>query len=424
MNKTLYDRAGREFIEHFGRPHAAAAYAPGRVEVLGNHTDYNEGYVLSAAINFGIFFLVSPSHDNACRIAAPDVDDETSFPLSNIRPSTEKPWVNYVKGVLAKLKDHGTIEKGFDGLVTGDIPLSAGLSSSAALEMAAGLSLCSLYGLTVDPLALARIGQAAEHEFAGARTGLLDQITSLFGRAGELVVSDFRSLEVDTVPLGKDACFLVCNTNVRRALVEVDTVPLGKDACFLVCNTNVRRALADGEYNTRRERCEEAARFFETVLGHPVTALRDVNWSEWKEHSRKMDPVAARRAAHIIGENARVLRGRDLLRDRDLHAFGRLMFESHGSSIENFENSCRELDFLVAQARRLPGVLGGRLSGGGFGGSAVLLLHPRDTDVIAKALCSAYGKEFGCPCDVHTIAPSAGAEVIQTRSPGGDASPP
>jgi galactokinase len=380
-------RLVRQFAEHFGRCHTVTAYAPGRVEVLGNHTDYNEGYVLSAAINMGTCFMAAPSPDNTCRLVAGDLMKEVTFDVTSRTPVKKPSWSNYVKGVFVKLHDRNKAGTGFWGMFLGNLPLGAGLSSSAALETASGLALASLYGMDVPKLDLAKIGQAAEHEFAGVKCGLLDQISSLFGRENHLVMSDFRTLKAENVPMGEDACFLMCNTRAKHSLV-------------------------DSKYNERRAKCEEAARFFSSTLAHPVTALRDVSWEEWKKHSPSMEPVAARRSAHVIGENTRVLEGRELLNHGDLAGFGKLMFESHESSIVNFENSCKELDFLVSAAKKIPGVLGARLSGGGFGGSVVVLLHPRDVEAAGQALAAAYNREFGHPCDARVVVPSAGARVL------------
>jgi galactokinase len=386
-SQELYEIASAAFTERYAGPHTTAAYAPGRVEILGNHTDYNDGFVLSAAINFGTWFLATPSEDTTCRLTALDVQEETTFDLSSPAPSKTHPWANFVKGVFAKLGEHGRIDSGFLGLFYGNVPLGAGLSSSAALEMAAGKALGSLYGIRTDDLTLARIGQAAEHEFVGAKCGLLDQMSSLGGRKNQLILTDFRTLTLDYVPTGDDAAFLMCDTHVKHSLV-------------------------DSKYNERRARCEEAASRFASCLPHPVSALRDVDWSEWERHSPDMDPDTARRAAHVIGENTRVLKGKELLDRGDLEAFGALMFESHESSRTNFENSCPELDLLVDTARQIPGALGARLSGGGFGGSVVVLIHPRDAEVVAAALRTAYGKEFGQPCDTCVIIPSDGARVL------------
>jgi len=383
----LLAAAAEKFKTWFGSPHAVAAYAPGRIEVIGNHTDYNEGYVLSAAINMGTCFLAAPAPDDGCRLVAGDLMQEVRFSMRDVQRDPDNMWANYVKGVFAKLLPHIHGDQGWNALFFSSVPLGSGLSSSAALEMGTALGLCGLYGITRPALEIARIGQAAEHEFAGVKCGVMDQISSLFGKAGHLVKSDFRTLQIETTPLGSDFCFLVVGTNARHALV-------------------------DGAYNERRHSCEAAAAWFAGVLGHPVTALRDVSMDEWVAHHGKMPPLAARRAAHVIGENERVQAGAEALRRGDVAHFGFLMFESHHSSIVNFENSCPELDFIVDHARRIPGILGARLSGGGFGGSAILLVHPRDAETAAHAISGPYLRKFGHACTVRTVNPSDGARLL------------
>jgi len=387
QNQAVYEELLRTYRAHFRRDPDVAAYAPGRIEVIGNHTDYNEGFVCSAAINHGTFFAAARRDGPACRLVAADLMKEVVFDTSRVEPSADDRWSNYVRGVFAGLRERADIPAGFDAMFLGNIPLGAGLSSSAALEVSAGLALARLYGIGLDRLSLARIGQAAEHRFAGVKCGLLDQISSLFGAEGMLVQTDFRALDVTNVPVGKDACFLMCNTHVRHALV-------------------------DGEYNRRRAACEEARDHFARVLPHPVRALRDVTLEEWRTHRAGLPETVARRAAHPIGENERVLAAADALAAGDLGRFGRLMFESHESSRINFENSCAELDALVAAARGVAGVLGARLSGGGFGGSVVVLVHPRDAETAGAALANAYAAAFGKPCEVRVIRPSAGATVL------------
>ncbi len=384
----MYDTLVKQFENHFGHAHTVGAYAPGRVEVLGNHTDYNEGYVLSAAINFGTCFVAAPSRDATCRLVAGDLTAEVAFDVHRPVPVRENTWANYVIGVLAGLQAHGQTGHGFIGMFLGNIPQGAGLSSSAALEMCAGLALGKLYGIEVDKLEMARIGQKAEHEHAGVKCGLLDQVSSLFGAANALVMTDFRSLEVETLPMGDDAAFLMCNTKSKHALV-------------------------DGEYNERRGHCEQAAACFKDALDHPVSALRDVSWAEWEVHAPRMDPLTARRAAHPIGEDERVLAGRRLLDAGDLAGFGRLMFESHASSVNYFENSCEELDTIVNAAKEIPSVLGARLSGGGFGGSVVALIHPRNADTVSAAINAVFERAHGYPCDISAITPSEGAHLIE-----------
>ncbi len=383
----LATRVRSDFRDRYGSDPEILAYAPGRVEVLGNHTDYNEGFVLSAAINMGTCIALSLRKDSKARIFAANKDDGTEIDVRESTAAAANHWSSYVIGVLAGMQAHTDCRTGFDALVAGDMPLGAGLSSSASLEVATALGLERLYATGLTKLDIARICQKAEHDYAGVQCGLLDQITSLYGEAHHLVMSDFRSLDIEPLPIDADACLLLCQTNVHHALV-------------------------DGEYNERRRACEAAASYFSSVLDHPVTALRDVSPAEFEAARGGLDPLIARRAAHPVCENDRVLRGRDYLHAGDLERFGQLMFESHESSRENFENSCRELDFIVGEAKRIPGVLGARLSGGGFGGSAVLLTHPRDADAAGHALKTSYARTFGQACKTYVLAPSAGAHVI------------
>ena len=375
-----------KFSSVYQRSPFVTAYAPGRVEILGNHTDYNEGLVLSAAINFGTFFAVAPRQDNLVRLTAGDLMKTVEFPVDKPEPTKENSWSNYVKGVIAGLAAHGTVG-GFEALFYGNIPQGSGLSSSAALEMSAALAIAKLFEISVPPVTMAKIGQTAEHDYAGCNCGLLDQASSLFGKKGCLVRSDFRSLTFDTVSIGNDVCFLLFKTHTKHALV-------------------------DGAYNERREACERAAKFFAGVLPHPVTALRDVSWKEWSDHRAELDPLTAKRAAHPIGEDERVLSAAGLLRDRDLEGFGRLMFESHDSSRYNFENSSPELDTVVDAAKSTPGVLGARLTGGGFGGSVVALVRPDDADAVERAIGTAYAGKYGTRCDTRAIVCSDGARVL------------
>lgn len=384
MDVRVRERLVAIFAEHFGGAPSLVAYAPGRVEILGNHTDYNEGYVLSAAINRGTWFAVRRTTGRQCRLVAGDLRQEAVFDAADPQPCAEAPWANYGIGVWAGLKERLPAGAAVEAAFLGDIPLGGGLSSSAALEMSTGMALAGLFGIEVPRLDLARIGQAAEHRYAGVRCGLLDQISSLCGREHALVMTDFRTLQVETVPMADSVVFLIFNTHVKHRLV-------------------------DSAYNERRERCEAAVGEFARLLERPVRALRDVSWPEWEREASRMDPVTARRAAHVIGENQRVLQGRERLRSGDLPGFGRLMFESHESSRLNFENSCPELDALVQAARGTSGVLGARLSGGGFGGSAVVLVEAAAADAAVRRIRQAYEASVGQPCDELTVVPSQGA---------------
>lgn len=385
---ALIERLVERHRRRYGIGPGFAAYAPGRIEILGNHTDYNEGFVLSAAIDAGIAYGLSASGTPDCRLYSADFERSAACSAAEPGRSDEERWSNYSRGVLAFLRERFGFEpRGFLGTQIGDIPVGAGLSSSAALEIASGLAMAAFYGLEPEPIELARIGQRAEHEYAGVKCGLLDQISSLFGRSQALVFTDFRSLEVRTVALPPGMSFLIANTAVKHALV-------------------------DSEYNERRQRCEQAAAYFARALGPGIRALRDVSWDDLGAHRGVLDPAIWRRAAHPIGENERVLRGVRMLEAGDAAGFGRLMFESHKSSMIYFENSCPELDTLVETARTIPGVLGARLSGGGFGGSIVALVESARIPAAGRALAEAYEREYGHAIEPREVVPSAGARLV------------
>ena len=387
INQTVHDELLAKFRAHYAKDPTVVAYAPGRIEVLGNHTDYNEGYVFSAAINYGTFFAVAPNDLGKNRVVAGDLMHEVTFPLASATPVKEDTWANYVIGTVAGLTAIRPQTAGFDAMFLGNIPLGSGLSSSAALEMCTAKALCALWGITADNVTLAKIGQKAEHDYAGCSCGLLDQISSLCGEQGKLVKTDFRTLKVETVDMGADVCFLMCNPHAKHALV-------------------------DGQYNSRRQACEEAAAYFAKVLPHPVTALRDVSWAEWEAHHAGLDPIVAKRAAHPIGEDERVIEGAALLEKGDLDGFGKLLNASHASSQTYFENSHPEIDRVVAIAQATPGVLGARISGGGFGGSVVVLVRADQADAAKAAIAKHYQEQTGKPCDVDRIVPSQGASVL------------
>lgn len=387
MEKNLKRALGDKFATVYNRAPEIVAYAPGRVELLGNHTDYNEGLVLSAAIDRGTGFALARRDDNRCRLTAGDLMATVEFGPSPLVPSVSETWANYVIGVLAGLREHGAGRQGFDALFFSNLPLGAGLSSSAALEMSAAMALQHFYRLELDHMTIARVGQTAEHRFAGVKCGLLDQITSLSGRVGSLVLTDFRSFAISTRPLGDQARLMMCNTHARHALV-------------------------DGAYNQRRADCESAVAFFRQRLSHPVSALRDVSMEDWRQHHHDLDSRVARRAAHPIGETERVAEGAEKLLAGDVGGFGKLMFESHDSSRFNFENSCPELDFVVECAGSIAGVMGARLSGGGFGGSAVILLRAGGEDRTADKLARDYANRFNHGCDIRLLNCAGGATLV------------
>jgi galactokinase len=333
-------------------------YAPGRAELLGNHTDYNEGYVLALAVDRGTTITGNARSDRKIHIHSRELNKTEIIALVELAAERVAPWSRYTLGVVDQFRRNDLPVEGFDAEISGNLPLGAGLSSSASLENATVLFLAKLFGAKLDPMQMARLAQKAEHDFVGVRCGLLDQIASLMSTA-------------------KHATFIDCRTT------EVGHVPLDGKVSVILANSNMKHALVGGEYNERRSDCEAAAH----ALG--VAFLRDASSEMLRARKSELADRIYRRALHITGENERVLEGSDLLRKGDITRFGELMFISHESSRINFENSCPELDRLVAAARKTPGVYGARLSGGGFGGATINLVERGREAEVVKALTAA-----------------------------------
>jgi galactokinase len=356
-------------------------YAPGRAELLGNHTDYNEGYVLALAVGRGVTLSGKPRNDRRIELRSRDLGEKESVSLDHLLAENVAGWSRYTLGVVDQFLRNEVPVGGFEAEISSTLPMGTGLGSSAALENATALFLLKTFGGKLDPLQIAKFSQMAEHDFVGVRCGLLDQIASLMSRAGHATLIDCRMFQVDHVPLS------------------------GKIS-VIIANTGVKHSLAEGEYNTRHADCEAAAR----TLG--VTALRDATAESLAARKGKMGDRIFRRALHIVGENKRVLAGARALRQGDFSAFGELMFASHESSRVNFENSCPELDDLVAAARTIPGVYGARLSGGGFGGATVNLAQKGREKEIIRALIDAVP---GAECLVTTAADGALAHAAKAK---------
>ena len=346
-----------------------SAYAPGRVELLGNHTDYNQGVVLAAAIDRGLTVSGSSRDDDVISLRASGPQAKVEIALDAVQPQTEQRWANYPLGVVQQLVRAGHVIRGFEAEVSGDVPSGAGLSSSAAFEVATAGFLMKLHGFRVEPLEVAKLCQRAENEFVGVKSGLLDQATSVFGRADHLVFLDFQTDAITTVPFPPNFALVIADSGKKHNLLQ-------------------------SKYNTRREECAAAAQ----ALG--VATLRDVTPEHLATARASLDPTLYRRAAHIVGENARVWQAVEALRIGDAAAIGALMFASHESSRTNFENSSPELDMLVDAARSVPGVLGSRLTGGGFGGGTVTLVPAAQAQQIAEQMRAVYRQRSG-----HSAAP-------------------
>ncbi len=336
--------------------------APGRLELLGNHTDYNQGLVLGAAIDRGVSLNGESRRDQIIELRSTEFG-EWSGSLSQLKPNDKERWTNYVVGVVQQLQQRGLVEHGFSVEIASDLPPGQGLSSSAALEVATALFLLKLREVSLPVLEVAKICQRAEHEFVGVKSGLLDQVTSLFGRADHLVFFDCRSEEVQAIPFPRDLALIVSQSAQKR---ELRTAP----------------------YNLRRTETAAAAE----SLG--VTSLRDVS-SEQVNASATLPQLLRRRALHITGENERVQRAVNCLQRGDGAGFGALLYESHRSSQEYFENSTPDLDRLVELARSVPGILGARLTGAGFGGATVTLCRGEAAEAAMSELKTRFLAQTG-----------------------------
>lgn len=373
------------YVDNYGKEPEVIAYAPGRLEILGNHTDYNEGVVLSCAVDLGTSFAASAVDGVTCKIKDLRDGSERSFDIDSLTELTKGDWVNYIKGTIIEMQGRGIKIPAFNAVILSSIPMSAGMSSSAALEISTAYGLGKLAGVEWPWVEWAKIGQACENNCVGARTGLLDQFSSIKGAENQLVYSDFRSLEVENIPLPAGTALVIANSMVKHDLTT--------------------------EYNDRRDNCEDAAAVLAKLIPG-VKTLRDVSMEQLDAHKDDMDIISYRRAKHVVGEDERVWAGIKYLEANDVASFGQLMFESQDSSRENFENSCPELDQLVEIGKSLPGALGARLSGGGFGGISVHLVDADESEQYAERLTAAYMNLTGKDPQTMICLAGEGARIL------------
>lgn len=375
------------FRKHFqGKPVVVAS--PGRINLIGEHTDYNDGFVLPAAIDRRIYLAIGFNETiNHCRLYAADPGEAAGVDFEDIRPLAEPGWSNYVLGVAAELRKAGFDLQGFDVAFTGDIPIGGGLSSSAALENATAVGLNKLFSLGCRREELLHISQRAEHHYAGVRCGIMDQFASMMGRTGQAILLDCRSLDYEYVPLELGDCTLV------------------------LCDTNVSHSLAASEYNTRRRECEEALAALEADFPE-ATALRDIPSAGLEAGKQRLSPLLYRRARHVISENDRVHEAVQALQGGDLPALGELLYQSHDSLQHDYQVSCPELDFLVDQTRHKDYVLGARMMGGGFGGCTLNLVRKRHADSFVSEMKEAYQQEMDREMTAYQVGIGDGAKVL------------
>lgn len=377
-----------KFSAGFKMAPAVAAQAPGRLEVLGNHTDYNEGFVLSCAVGQTTGFVLAPVSGTRCIVRDFRDNAEMSFDLSALDSKPPRNGSKYIIGMLKELRDRGFKPFAFVAGLESKVPLSAGMSSSAALEVACGLAFSEAAGFEISRAELARAGQGVENNFLGLKTGLLDQFSSLFGKKDSIIMSDFRSVEV----LGTHA------------------LPAGY--VFVVVNSMKKHTLVDSDYNVRREDCESAARILSGVYPGSRT-LRDISPEQLNAAAGHLSDRQFRRAAHVVGECDRVKQAARLLGQGDVRGFGEMLFASHESSVKNFENSTAELDILVDIARHDPACLGARLSGGGFGGITIHLVKEDEAAAYAGRVKNEYLNRTGIEAEVFICSLGDGAGIVK-----------
>jgi galactokinase len=354
--------------------------APGRVNLIGEHTDYNDGFVLPMAIDQAIWIALRPRQDHQIACFSLDLEDEVHFSLDSFQSGGEK-WGEYIKGVVWAMQEEGMKLSGWEGVLAGDVPVGAGLSSSAALEMAIARANAVVSGLEWDPIAFALLSQQAENIWVGVQCGIMDQLISAAGVEGHGLLIDCRSLEVEPIPMPPKTSVVILDTGTRRGLVE-------------------------SAYNERRKQCEVAAKFFK------VPALRDVSVEQYQASEHGLDVITRKRAWHVITENERTLMAARAMRSGDAVALGRLMDASHVSLRDRFEVSSEALNLMVSFARRHPACFGARMTGAGFGGCAVALVQESQTEFFTTQVADDYQKRTNIEPKVYICKASRGADVI------------
>ena len=384
--ESLLERTVKFFTKAFGEPPQFISSAPGRVNLIGEHTDYNDGFVLPMAIQGCTLVAGRRNKSKEITVHSVTLGETANISLRNRVERGDPPWSNYIRGVVAGFQDRGSKIGGMDLVIDSTVPPGGGLASSAALEVAVATFLEAATGRALDPMEKCLLCQRAEHEFASVPCGIMDQYASVLAQANHFLLLDCRSRTVDMVPLA--------DPNVA----------------VLVINTNARHRLAEGEYGKRRAECETAAR----EMG--VKSLRDATATLLEEHREKLDPIIHRRARHVVTENERTLSAAAAFRASDWPKLGELMYASHASLRDDFEVSCSELDTAVEVARTIGpagGVLGCRMTGGGFGGCAVALVKSEDAAQITRAVAENFEKHTKNHATIFCSRPAAGARLIK-----------
>ncbi|MBS1953159.1 MAG: galactokinase [Cyanobacteria bacterium SZAS-4] len=378
------------FIKQFHAKPEFVVRAPGRVNLIGEHTDYNEGFVFPTAIDREMIVAATPNGTDEIVAYSLDYSETDRFNLNNIGKSDKHQWADYLRGVLSTLQKRKFVVSGFNAVLAGNVPQGAGLSSSAAYEVAV-VTLCNeIDKLSIGGKDIALIAQQAENEFVGMQCGIMDQFISALGQEETALMIDCRSLDYRAVPLKLS----------------------DRGYSIVITNSGVRRGLVDSEYNARRSECAEGVKLLSKMTGRKLNSLRDIEIDEFETHVNQLPKKVAQRCRHVISENKRVIDAVCALEKSDLQRFGELMNQSHVSLRDDFEVSCPEVDQLVELSQKHSGVLGARMTGAGFGGCTVAIVANDAVDSFRKAVIPQYEKQTGRTTEIYVCASTAGAQLI------------
>lgn len=388
---TAYSLLVESFEKRYGRAPEVIVRAPGRVNLVGEHTDYNEGFVFPIAVDKEVRAAACKTQDATLTVHTADYNDSDSFDIGDSSAHPTKAWANYVRGVFWLMYKTTPSLGGAEIYVEGDVPAGAGMSSSAALEVSVAKALQRLYGIDMDPIEMALLCQKAEHEFAGTRCGIMDQFISLLAKRDHALLIDCRTLQSEQVP-----------------------VPF-EEVAMVVCDTQIKHQLATSEYNTRRKECEQAVAILSEHLPG-IRALRDVGVAEFERVQSHLPESLRKRARHVVMENERVGQGVGLLKGGEVEGFGEILYRSHASLRDDYGVSCPELDFLVETARDHPGVFGSRMIGGGFGGSTLSLVERSQVGSFSKMVSERYTIQFDYSPGVYVCSSADGASAVDLEA--------
>lgn len=381
----MRDLIAKSFLEIFSQE-PMIAFAPGRINLIGEHTDYQEGFVFPAAVSQGIWVGIQQNNSNSTKIHSFDFDEDFVFDVASFSPKKGH-WANYIMGMVAQLKQAGYPVKGFNMVFGGNIPVGSGLSSSAALSVGIGTALTGLFNFKVSKKSIALYAQKSEQLFEGLNCGIMDPYASAFGKEGHALLLDCRSNSHEEVPVSLDK------------------------HSFLLVNTKVKHKLADSAYNKRRAACEESVAILSSTFSG-IKTLRDISTDDLPQIERLLPPALFPKAKHVILEDSRVHQAGKSLKAGDLIHFGKLMKESHQSLSRDYEVSCAELDFLAEKSWKMEYVLGSRMMGGGFGGCTINLLETTAIDHFKPHIEKAYFEKFGIHPEFIHVSPSQGAIML------------